>query len=152
MKVPIQSWSLHDTLRRTLTFFLAFFLGWRMPNLIIGLSGRWAPNSWLRTQETVPNFRIVIRDTSTWDIHIWNSAHSFVHTSLSLPNTLSFSKSTPPPSTQGPSNTSTNFHLDKWEGGVPTFCSLLYLLHVLPTATYTIYWIHAIFLAHNYIK
>jgi len=98
MKVPIQSWSLHDTLRSTVTFFLAFFLGWRMPNLIIGLSGRWAPNSWLRTQETVPNFRIVIRDTSTWDIFIWNSAHSFVHTSLSLPNTLSFSKSKNTPS------------------------------------------------------
>jgi len=151
MKVPIQSWSLHDTLRSTLTFFLAFFLGWRMPNLIIGLSGCRAPNSSLMTQETVPNFRIVMRDPSTWDIYVWNSAHWFVHTSLSLPNTLSFSKikEHPPPPTQGPSNSSTNVHLDKWEGGVPTFCSLLYLLHVLPTATFIIYWLHAIFLAHN---
>ena len=40
------------------TFFLSFFLGFRRPNLITGLSGWRTPDQPLRTQEPVPDRRI----------------------------------------------------------------------------------------------
>jgi len=37
------------------TFFLSFFLGWRIPHSITALSRWWAPDESHRTQETVPD-------------------------------------------------------------------------------------------------
>ena len=45
------------------TFFLSFFLGWRIPNLVTGLSGGCAPDPSSRTQETVPDHcRLIMAD------------------------------------------------------------------------------------------